>query len=100
MDLPTAGEVCVHLTRNIRIGQLTIDPSDLVAELDFAQSGILKWENAMPFPDVQFMCDAGIPHVQVESYQSQLSLRTLLNSIHSDLYSKGKEKGEFVYPLT
>lgn len=65
--------------------------SDLIAELDFPQSGILRWEEQIPWPDGGSIREAGISSAQVNSYLAQLFVRKHLNKIHATLYQVGKE---------
>lgn len=66
--------------------------SDIAAELDFPQSGILRWEDQMPWPDGAAIRAMGIPPTQVNSYMAQLFTRKHLNKIHKNLYEVGKEE--------
>ncbi|KAI1332824.1 hypothetical protein F5Y16DRAFT_127132 [Xylariaceae sp. FL0255] len=65
--------------------------SDILAELPLPQSGILQYEEQMPYPNVQFAINHQfIPH-EVEGYLAQLYLRKQLNKVHNLFYDPEKE---------
>lgn len=60
--------------------------SDLLAELPMPQSGILAYEQQMPYPFPDTTSPDGFKAYVLESYMAQLFLRNQLNSIHKNLY--------------
>ncbi|KAI0016194.1 hypothetical protein F4780DRAFT_706188 [Xylariomycetidae sp. FL0641] len=66
--------------------------SDILAELPLPQSGILQYEDRMPYPSSMFASThAGFSEEVVSSYVAQLYLRKQLNKIHSYLYDQDNE---------
>ncbi|KAI0394272.1 hypothetical protein F5Y17DRAFT_475941 [Xylariaceae sp. FL0594] len=67
--------------------------SDILAELPLPQSGILQYENQMPYPNTNFITDSGFPAHVGEGYMAQLYLRKQLNKVHTLLYHPDKRYG-------
>ncbi|CAJ2502421.1 Uu.00g098150.m01.CDS01 [Anthostomella pinea] len=65
--------------------------SDILAELPLPQSGILQYEERMPYPNTAFAIDQGFPSHIVEGYLAQLYLRKQLNKVHNLLYDPEKD---------
>ncbi|OBT51349.1 hypothetical protein VE04_09078 [Pseudogymnoascus sp. 24MN13] len=66
--------------------------SDIVAELDVPQSGILSLESIMPWPNLAMAeRNKEISAKASWCYSMQLVYRKKLNIIHRDLYGPGKE---------
>ncbi|KAI0205850.1 hypothetical protein F4808DRAFT_181387 [Astrocystis sublimbata] len=61
--------------------------SDILAELQLPQSGILAYEAQMPYPNATFAQNHGFSHDVLSSYQAQLYLRKKLNEVHNLLYN-------------
>lgn len=64
--------------------------SDILAELPMPHSGILSYEDLMPYPDLTSQANTGFPHTVLSSYQAQLWVRRQLNKVHQQLYSLEK----------
>ncbi|KAI0134125.1 hypothetical protein BJ170DRAFT_716509 [Xylariales sp. AK1849] len=62
--------------------------SDILAELQMPQSGILNYESTMPYPNLSSHSNEGYSELVTSSYQAQLYLRKQLNNIHNSLYSR------------
>ena len=60
--------------------------SDILAELRLPPSGILAYEQQMPYPSGEEALRHGFRHYVIESYSAQLYLRNQLNNIHKNLY--------------
>ncbi|GAW19843.1 hypothetical protein ANO14919_093340 [Xylariales sp. No.14919] len=60
--------------------------SDILAELQLPQSGILAYESQMPYPNTEFAHAHGFPPYVTEGYLAQLYLRKQLNKVHNLLY--------------
>lgn len=69
--------------------------SDIIAELNLQQSGISKYEQSMPQPNLQHMIDCGIDERVAFSYYGQLWLRKTLNKAHTMLYGPKSERENF-----
>lgn len=74
--------------------------ADIVAEFpDQPQSGVLRYEEQMPHPDIvaalSMQADDGITERILQNYMAQLQLRKHLNDIHSYNY-KPNAPGEFL----
>ncbi|KFZ17341.1 hypothetical protein V501_01777 [Pseudogymnoascus sp. VKM F-4519 (FW-2642)] len=68
--------------------------SDIVAELEVPQSGILSLELIMPWPNLAMALDNNeMSEMEMRCYLVQLLLRKKLNIIHRELYGPGKENG-------
>ncbi|CAJ2503088.1 Uu.00g104820.m01.CDS01 [Anthostomella pinea] len=65
--------------------------SDILAELPLPQSGILQFEERMPYPNTTFAIEQGFPRHIVEGYVAQLYLRKQLNKVHNLLYDPEKD---------
>ncbi|CAJ2514323.1 Uu.00g024420.m01.CDS01 [Anthostomella pinea] len=65
--------------------------SDILAELSLPQSGILQFEERMPYPDISLAIEQGFSSHVVESYLAQLYLRKQLNKAHRLLYDREKD---------
>jgi ribosomal protein S15P/S13E len=87
--MPPTREVSDLHTRAI-IAWLTSD-SDILAELQLPQSGILQFESHMPYPSVEFARSHNIPSEVAEGYIAQLYLRKQLNKVHNLLYDPEKD---------
>ncbi|KAL2073772.1 hypothetical protein VTL71DRAFT_11098 [Oculimacula yallundae] len=62
--------------------------SDIVAELPCPHSGILTYEEDMPYPDIQTAVDKnGFTTEVMSGYMGQLFLRKHLNSLHHMFYN-------------
>ncbi|KAH9427535.1 hypothetical protein MCOR02_012166 [Pyricularia oryzae] len=68
---------------------------DIIAELNLQQSGISKYEQSMPQPNLQHMIDCGIDERVAFSYYGQLWLRKTLNKAHTMLYGPKSERENF-----
>jgi hypothetical protein len=66
--------------------------SDIVAELQLPQSGILAYESQMPWPNGIFAVNQGVDTHVAQGYLAQLYLRKQLNKVHNLLYDPEKEK--------
>jgi len=68
---------------------------DIVAELTtLPQSGVLRLEHVMPYPDVRLaVSDGDLDEKAGQCYTAQLWMRKRLNFIHRALYGPGKSKG-------
>jgi hypothetical protein len=61
--------------------------SDILAELNLAPSGILQYEDMLPYPDLMVMREKlGFSEAVAVSYAAQLYLRKRLNRISGSLY--------------
>jgi hypothetical protein len=67
--------------------------SDLLAEMPLIHSGILNYEENMPWPNIAQLNELGVDQRVCESYTGQLYLRKHLNKIHKMFYDPGKELG-------
>ncbi|KAJ0100742.1 hypothetical protein J7T55_014281 [Diaporthe amygdali] len=66
--------------------------SDILAELNLVPSGILQYENILPFPDLTVMRERlGFSDEVTYSYAAQLYLRKRLNRISGSLYDPDKK---------
>ncbi|KAI8952561.1 hypothetical protein F4801DRAFT_599746 [Xylaria longipes] len=65
--------------------------SDILAELQLPQSGILAYESQMPYPNGVFAEKHGFSMDVVQSYVAQLYLRKQLNRVHNLLYNPNPE---------
>ncbi|OTB00677.1 hypothetical protein M426DRAFT_15268 [Hypoxylon sp. CI-4A] len=65
--------------------------SDILAELPLPQSGILQYEDRMPYPNSEYAVNAGFSEHIVTGYIAQLYLRKQLNQVHSLLYDSEKQ---------
>ena len=65
--------------------------SDILAELRLPQSPILKFEEQMPYPNLELA--VGYSDSVMSNYSAQLYLRKQLNLIHKMLYSPVKLEG-------
>ncbi|ETS82120.1 hypothetical protein PFICI_07122 [Pestalotiopsis fici W106-1] len=61
--------------------------SDILAELQLPHSGILMYEEAIPFPNLSTQMNNGYSQDILTSYQAQLWVRKQLNQVHHQLYS-------------
>lgn len=68
---------------------------DIIAELNLQQSGISKYEQSMPQPNLQHMIYCGIDERVASSYYGQLWLRKMLNKAHTMLYGPKSERENF-----
>ncbi|KAI1112662.1 hypothetical protein F5Y14DRAFT_452798 [Nemania sp. NC0429] len=66
--------------------------SDILAELQLPQSGILAYESQMPWPNSLFAVNQGVETEVVQGYLAQLHLRKQLNKVHDLLYNPEREK--------
>ncbi|KAJ2977736.1 hypothetical protein NUW58_g7718 [Xylaria curta] len=66
--------------------------SDILAEMQLPQSGILAYESQMPYPNVNFAKNNGFSGYVTEGYLAQLYLRKQLNKVHNLLYDPVREK--------
>ncbi|KAI1631689.1 hypothetical protein F4809DRAFT_646143 [Biscogniauxia mediterranea] len=64
--------------------------SDILAELPLPQSGILQYEDRMPYPNIGFAVNQGFEEHIVQGYLAQLYLRKQLNQVHNLLYDPEK----------
>ncbi|EPE10638.1 c6 zinc finger domain containing protein [Ophiostoma piceae UAMH 11346] len=67
--------------------------SDILAELRLPPSGILAYEQQMPYPSGEEALRHGFRHYVIESYSAQLYLRNQLNNIHKNLYDGSRGDG-------
>ncbi|KAI0406478.1 hypothetical protein F4802DRAFT_606190 [Xylaria palmicola] len=65
--------------------------SDIVAELQLPQSGILAYESQMPYPNSMFAFQHGFTAYVTEGYLAQLYLRKQLNRVHNLLYDPERD---------
>ncbi|KAI1381026.1 hypothetical protein F4677DRAFT_452605 [Hypoxylon crocopeplum] len=65
--------------------------SDILAELPLPQSGILQYEDRMPYPNSEYAVNQGFSEHVVTGYIAQLYLRKQLNQVHSLLYDSEKQ---------
>jgi hypothetical protein len=80
---------------------LTDFGSDIVAELEVPQSGILTLESTMPWPDLSLAVKNGeITEEESSYYFMQVLYRKKLNVIHRELYSPGKESSKLYSPTS
>ncbi|KAI1823458.1 hypothetical protein F4861DRAFT_322003 [Xylaria intraflava] len=68
--------------------------SDILAELQLPQSGILAFESQMPYPNTVFAVNNGFEKRVAEGYLAQLYLRKKLNMVHNSLYDPSKTESE------
>ena len=61
--------------------------SDILAELPLEQTGILKHEARIPWPNMAQAEEDGFDRFILESYSAQLFLRKHLNQLHTLFYS-------------
>lgn len=74
--------------------------SDILAELPLPYSGILAYEDKIPYPNCKAaMEEDGISKIVSDSYIAQLYLRKLLNNLHG-YYRPGLESSMFHAPIT
>ncbi|KAI1085180.1 hypothetical protein F5B20DRAFT_132713 [Whalleya microplaca] len=66
--------------------------SDIIAELPLPQSGILQYEDRMPYPNMEYAINQGFSDVIVSGYIAQLYLRKQLNQVHNLLYDPAKQR--------
>ncbi|TPX16940.1 uncharacterized protein E0L32_003502 [Thyridium curvatum] len=66
--------------------------SDILAELQLPPSGILAYEDKMPYPNNQVAELYGFTPDVLESYSAQLFLRKRLNEIHKAFYDASNPK--------
>ncbi|KAJ9156105.1 C6 zinc finger domain-containing protein [Pleurostoma richardsiae] len=67
--------------------------SDILAELNLHPSGLLAYEETIPWPDGQILTkEFGFEERVVQSYYCQLYLRKRLNEIHGLLYDRTKSE--------
>ncbi|KAI1860658.1 uncharacterized protein JN550_011383 [Neoarthrinium moseri] len=85
-----------HVPQTIRDNQLAFAfwtclqlESDILAELQVPQTGILGYEEGMPYPNLSKKTNEGYAPYVLSSYNAQLYLRKQLNLIHGGLYSSG-----------
>ncbi|KAK7746512.1 hypothetical protein SLS53_002471 [Cytospora paraplurivora] len=65
--------------------------SDILAELNLVPSGILQYENLLPYPNLLVMrAQLGFSDAVAYSYAAQLYLRKRLNKISGSLYDPNK----------
>lgn len=75
---------CISLTNRF---------SDILAELNLHPSGLLAYEEAIPWPDANWVIkEFELSDAVVHSYLAQLYLRKRLNDIHGLLYDPAKQK--------
>ncbi|KAI6474614.1 hypothetical protein MCOR13_011898, partial [Pyricularia oryzae] len=65
---------------------------DIIAELNLQQSGISKYEQRMPTPNLGHMIECGIDKRVAYGYQAQIWLRKTLNKAHTLLYGPKSER--------
>ncbi|KAI6330757.1 hypothetical protein MCOR28_011565 [Pyricularia oryzae] len=65
---------------------------DIIAELNLQQSGISKYEQPMPTPNLQHMIECGIDQRVAYSYHTQIWLRKTLKNAHTMLYGPKSER--------
>ncbi|KAI2625016.1 hypothetical protein GGR54DRAFT_546214 [Hypoxylon sp. NC1633] len=65
--------------------------SDLLAELPLPQSGLLAYEDRMPYPNSEYAVSQGFSGHIITGYIAQLYLRKQLNQVHSLLYDAEKQ---------
>lgn len=65
--------------------------SDILAELPLPQSGILQYEDRMPYPNSEYAVNQGFSEHIVTGYIAQLYLRKQLNQVHTLLYDSEKQ---------
>jgi hypothetical protein len=80
----------LHLFRSV---QLTFDTSDIIAELPLPQSGLLAYEDEMPYPNAMHTEQTEEWGKIFESYIAQLYLRKHLNHIHKMFYHPDTTEG-------
>ncbi|KAI6535057.1 hypothetical protein MCOR05_006108 [Pyricularia oryzae] len=68
---------------------------DIIAELNLQQSGISKYEQSMPHPDLEHMIVFGIDQRVAFSYYGQLWLQKTLNKAHTMLYGPKSERERY-----
>ncbi|KAI5860089.1 hypothetical protein GGS23DRAFT_614256 [Durotheca rogersii] len=66
--------------------------SDILAELPLPQSGILQYEDRMPYPNSEYAVNQGFQSHIVTGYIAQLYLRKQLNQVHNLLYDPEKQR--------
>ncbi|RDW92429.1 hypothetical protein BP5796_01823 [Coleophoma crateriformis] len=67
--------------------------SDILAELPVEQSGILKLEAKVPWPNMVLAKADGFSEDVLDNYSAQLFLRKRLNEIHTMFYSPDLDNG-------
>ncbi|KAK6082081.1 hypothetical protein SCUP234_04394 [Seiridium cupressi] len=81
---------CLQLERYVETDGPNIyaanKPSDILAELPMPHSGILTYEEAMPYPNLDTQVNGGYDEKVLISYQAQLWVRRQLNQVHNKLY--------------
>ncbi len=65
---------------------LTCWRSDILAELPLAPSGVLSYEQYVPYPNDRLVGELGFEEHVLQSYSGQLFLRNRLNEIHKNFY--------------
>ncbi|KAI6283594.1 hypothetical protein MCOR27_003190 [Pyricularia oryzae] len=65
---------------------------DIIAELNLQQSGISKYEQRMPTPNLGHMIECGVDERVAYGYQAQIWLRKTLNKAHILLYGPKSER--------
>ncbi|KAI6277679.1 hypothetical protein MCOR34_011323 [Pyricularia oryzae] len=65
---------------------------DIIAELNLQQSGISKYEQRMPTPNLGHMIECGIDKRVAYGYQAQIWLRKTFNKAHILLYGPKSER--------
>ncbi|KAH9427459.1 hypothetical protein MCOR02_012091 [Pyricularia oryzae] len=65
---------------------------DIIAELNLQQSGISKYEQSMPAPNLGHMIEYEIDKRVAYSYYAQIWLRKTLNNAHTMLYGPKSER--------
>lgn len=84
---------CFELERYVRVDiclSVTDRHSDISTELPMPQSGILKFDEMIPFPDISLQVITGYDSTIAASYQAQLWARKQLNQVYSQLYDSGE----------
>ncbi|KAI7910407.1 hypothetical protein M0657_011385 [Pyricularia oryzae] len=69
---------------------------DIIAELNLQQSGISKYEQRMPTPNLKHMIECGIDQRVVYGYHAQIWLRKTLNKAHTALYGPKSEREGYI----
>lgn len=66
--------------------------SDIIAELPLPQSGILAFEEIIPYPNPNLAREYGFDSRVLASFSAQLYLRKALNQVHQMLYDPSKSQ--------
>ncbi|KAI0976382.1 hypothetical protein F4678DRAFT_223723 [Xylaria arbuscula] len=69
--------------------------NDILAELPLPPSGILQYEDKMPYPDSKMMTDQGVDDSVITSCLAQLFLRKQLNKIYTIFYSQNRRENDY-----